>query len=97
MFTKVWKIYGADGHRQAQSFGTSEKLDLSNEADGVRVIEIGREDVTDTNDYVIIRITRNTEAECDAELNGQIDDGIFENCRVGAVEMVWRLQDGSLL
>ena len=35
-----------------------------------------------------VRITRNTSEECEAELNGQITDGIFENSRVGFIEEI---------
>lgn len=83
--TKAWRVYGADGHRQRESFGKSETWDFSNESDGVRIIDIQRADKTGTNDYVKVVITRNTFAECDDELKGQISDGLFENDRVGDV------------
>ena len=41
--------------------------------------------MTGTNEYVIIRITRNTAEQCERELDGQISDGFFENCVVGKV------------
>lgn len=41
--------------------------------------------MTGTNEYTIIRITRNTAEECERELDGQISDGFFENCVVGKV------------
>ena len=82
--TKTWKVYGADGHRQRESFNTSYKYDFSNET-GVRIIEVFNSDVTGTNDYSIIRITRDSAEECERELDGQVSDGIFENSRVGKI------------
>ena len=83
--TRIWKVYGADGHRQRESFGPSVKWDWSNKADGVRIFEADNFDKTGTHDYSIIRITRNTWEECDEEMEGQISDGYFENSRVGKV------------
>ena len=83
--TRTWKVYGADGHRQRESFGPSVHWDWSNKADGVRIFEADNCDKTGTHDYSIIRITRNTWKECDDELCGQISDGYFENSRVGNV------------
>lgn len=82
--TKSWKIYGMDGHRQRESFNKSRKYDFS-ENETVRIIEVENSDKTGTNDYSIIRITRNSSEECEEELHGQLSDGIFENSRVGKV------------
>lgn len=84
MTTKSWKIYGMDGHRQRESFNKSCKYDFS-ENETVRIIEVENSDKTGTNDYSIIRITRNSSEECEEELHGQLSDGIFENSRVGKV------------
>lgn len=86
--TRTWKVYGWNGHRQSESFGKSYRWDFSNAVDGTRIIEVDREDKTKTNDYVIVRITRNDFGECKRELYGQITDGIFENHKVGRVEEV---------
>lgn len=83
--TVSWKVYGADGHRQAQSFGESVTWNFS-KCRTVRLIEIERYDTTGTHDYVVVRITRNTEADCLLEMDGQLSDGIFENARYGRVE-----------
>lgn len=86
--TKTWKVYGADGHRQRMSFGESVRDDFtgSNEwIKGIRIFEAINADKTGTNDYTIIKITRETAQECDDELEGQISDGYFENARVGKV------------
>lgn len=84
MTTKTWKVYGVDGHRQRESFNKSRKYDFS-ENETVRIIEVENSDKTGTNDYSIIRITRNSSEECEEELHGQLSDGIFENFRVGKV------------
>lgn len=88
MITRSWKIYGAEGHRQRESFCESHKNDFSNEIEGVRIIAVENCDMTGTNEYSIIRITRNTAEECELELWGQIDDGIFENSRTGKIEEI---------
>ena len=82
--TRSWKVYGAAGHRQRESFNESQSYDWTMGED-VRRIEIENADKTGTNEYTIIRITRNTSGECEDELRGQITDGLFENCRVGDV------------
>lgn len=91
MITKAWKIYGVhDGekqHRNRVSFCASFKDDFSKDGN-VRKIECFCSDKTGTNDFVIVKITRNTAEECLDELNGQITDGIFENCQTGEVEEV---------
>ena len=87
MVTKSWKVYGFLGHKQRESFNKSYKWDFS-EDDNVRIIEVENSDKTGTNDYTIVRITRNTAEECEAELNGQISDGIFENSNVGDIEEI---------
>lgn len=88
MVTKAWKVYGIDGHRQKESFNESYVYDFSCEEDGVRIIEVENSDKTGTNDYSLVRITRDTAAECEAEFNGQLSDGIFEECKVGYIEEV---------
>lgn len=85
--TRAWKVYGAEGHRQRESFCDSYTYDWT-KCEDVRKIDVENSDKTGTNDYSIIRITRNTAEECERELDGQISDGIFENSRVGeAVEI----------
>ena len=85
MVTRTWKIYGAEGHRQRESFCESYIYDLS-DGENIRVVEVENSDKTGTNDYSVIRITRNTSEECQKELEGQLSDGIFENSRVGVIE-----------
>ena len=84
MKTRSWKVYGVDGHRQKESFNNSATFDFS-EGDKIRKIEVENADRTGTNEYSIIRITRNTADECLAELEGQLSDGIFENSKTGDI------------
>ena len=85
MVTKVFKVYGRNGHRMRESFNRSQYYDWS-DGDDIRRIAILNWDVTGTHDYTILVITRNTEAEVDAEFDGQYSDGIFENCATGGYE-----------
>ena len=82
MATKTYRIYGLEGHRVKESFDTSYIRDWS-EGDNIRIISAACSDLTGTNDYVDLTITRNTVEECQDELEGQISDGIFENQRTG--------------
>jgi len=83
--TKAWKVYGAEGHRQRESFHKSVRYDWT-EGENVRIVEVQNADKTGTNDYSVVIITRNTEKECLDELSGQLSDGIFENSRSGKIE-----------
>ena len=85
--TKTYRIYGADGHRQKESFDSSYTLDCT-VGEKVRVLDVRNSDKTGTNAYTEIAVTRGTEEECDAEIRGQITDGIFENYRTGKVTVV---------
>ena len=86
--TRTWKVYGNIGHRQRVSFRPSFRWNFSTEADGARVIECENSDKTGTNDFCVIRITRDTSEQCEHELSGQITDGIFEDSRVGQIEEI---------
>lgn len=86
--TRTWKVYGAEGHRQRTSFWPSVRYDWTGEHEGIkgtRIFEVINSDKTGTNDYSIIRITRDTAEECEAELEGQLSDGYFENSRTGKI------------
>lgn len=85
--TRAWKVYGLPGHRQRESFFESVKYDFSVVGD-VRIIELENSDKTGTNEYTIIRITRNTSAEAESELWGQLHDGAFENSDIGMIEEI---------
>lgn len=85
MVTKIFKVYGMEGHRQRESFSPSYKYDFSSPAEGIRIIEVINSDKTGTNEYSIVKITRNTIKECEEEFEGQLVDGIFENSNCGKV------------
>lgn len=85
--TRTWKVYGAEGHIQRESFCDSRKHDFSRDGK-TRILEILNSDKTGTNEYTVMRITRDTAAECEEEFYGQLWDGTFENCRYGKVEEV---------
>lgn len=84
MITRTWKVYGADGHRQRESFFNSHKHDFT-EDNNIKIIEVQNSDQTGTNEYSIIKITRNTAEECLETLEGQLSDGIFENSITGEI------------
>lgn len=85
--TRAWKVYGAEGHRQRESFSKSTKYDFSENGE-TRIVEVINSDQTGTNEYSIIRITRDTAEECEEEFDGQLSDGVFENSRVGWFEEI---------
>ena len=87
MVTRAWKVYGANGHRLSESFNDSYRHDFSRD-NNVRIIEVENSDKTGTNDYSIIRITRNSYLECEKEFKGQLSDGVFENSRTGKIEEI---------
>lgn len=88
MVTIKYRIYGAEGHRQRESFSPSFKYDFSR-GSHTRIIEVQNSDITGTNEYSVMIITRDTYEECESELWGQISDGIFEDSRVGLVTEIW--------
>ena len=85
--TRAWKVYGLPGHRQRESFCESYMGDYSTDEE-TRIVEMINSDKTGTNDYSIIRITRNSAEECEEELEGQLSDGAFENANVGGIEEI---------
>lgn len=86
--TRAWRVYGAEGHRQRESFSPSYQYDFS-KGKNARIIEVLNSDRTGTNDYSVLKITRNTNQECYEELKSQLSDGIFENSRTGIVEEIF--------
>jgi len=83
-----WKVYGLKNQDQKESYNESEYYDFSDDSDGTRILEVENYDKTGTHEYVIVRITRDSECQCYGELDGQITDGIFENYDVGEVELI---------
>lgn len=85
--TKAWRVYGDEGHRQRESFHKSASYDFSKDGK-TRILTVLNSDVTGTNDYSLVIITRDTAEECDKEFFGQLSDGVFENSRTGRIEEV---------
>ena len=85
--TRTWKVYGAEGHRQRESFNKSTKYDFSENGE-TRIVEVINSDRTGTNEYSIIRITRDTAEQCEEEFDGKLSDGVFENSRTGWFEEI---------
>ena len=86
--TRSWKVYGRSGHRQRESFCLSKVLNMSDGED-IKIVEVINSDKTGTNEYTIIRITRNTAEECEETLWTQISDGVFESSLIGNVEEIF--------
>lgn len=82
-----FKVYGLPKHSQRERFAPSERHDFST-SDNVRILETFNSDRTGTNDYNIIRITRETREECFAELEGQLSDGLYENSEWGGYQVI---------
>lgn len=72
----IQKCFEVRGSRESRfpSYG----YDFSNNEE-TRIIEVFCSDKLKTNDFVIVRITRDYEDECYEEMFGQWTDGIFEN------------------
>ena len=83
---RTWRVYGAEGHRQRVSFRPSIRWNFSSGFSDARVILVKNADVTGTNEYSVVTIIRNTAEECEAELEGQLSDGLFEDSRYGEIE-----------
>lgn len=91
--TVEWKVYGpVSGSEQKETYEPSVKYDfsvrLAPRQINTRIIEVLNYDKTGTHEYAIVRITRNTLAECYHEFYGQITDGIFENYEEGYTEEI---------
>ena len=82
--TKTWKVYGAAGHRQRESFFPSVSCNFSTEEEP-RLVTVLNADSTWTNEYTEIVITCSNTVLAEAELAGQITDGVFENSRTGEI------------
>lgn len=91
--TRTWRVYGQAGHRQRESFFPSYCYDFSSARQGIRILDVQNSDITGTNDFTVVTITRSSAQECEEELEGQISDGIFEDSRVGYVEEVESTKD----
>lgn len=84
MTTRIYRVYGAESHRQRVSFQPSCEFTTYK---GGHIVERNA-DQTGTNDYTELVITAATEKHCFSELYGQLYDGIFENARRGDITEV---------
>lgn len=78
----VFNIYGIDGHRQKESFNKSHCFGGND-----FFVSIENSDITGTNEYSHVTIRARTKEQCLDILNGQLSDGVFENCNVGLIEL----------
>jgi len=86
--TRAFRVYGKDGYNQWEAGNKSWKSDWTNPHQGIRIVGCLNSDRTGHDDYAVVVICRDDADSCLRELNGQITDGIFENCAFGAVEEV---------
>ena len=84
----IYKVYGAVGHRQKESFCDSAFYNWTKNGVVREAAEINA-DKTGTNKYTVLAILADNAAQCGVEMEGQVSDGIFENCTTGAVELVF--------
>lgn len=76
-------VYGAEGHRQRESFNKSYTI-IRN---GMMHLNVYNADLTGTHEYTIVEIFADTEDHAIAELYGQLSDGVFETSRTGDVKI----------
>lgn len=82
--TITYRVFGKDGHRQRASFGKTYSFTTF---DDVR-IKCLCSDTTGSNDYVDVVITAKDYSTAIDEMEMQLSDGIFENCRYGKVTLI---------
>lgn len=89
MESMLFVIFGADGHRQRESFNSSWKFETERAA-----VEIFNSDRTGSNMYSLMQITAEDFEACREEFSGQLSDGVFENSRTGEIQ---EITDGDFL
>lgn len=85
--TKVFKVYGLDGHRQRESFYPSYAYNWGKE-NSTNIVACLNSDFSSTNDYSILVIERNTLQEVYEALDAHLYSGILENSKKGKIEEV---------
>lgn len=81
--TKLWKVYGEE---QDETYEPS--VGFVEDSSRTREVLLINRDITQTTDYAIVRVTRDTEEECVSELKEQLSDGTFKGCDVGRTEEI---------
>lgn len=89
MESMIFVVFGADGHRQRESFNSSRKFNTERASVGVF-----NSDRTRSNLYTLMQITAEDFETCRKEFNGQLSDGVFENSRTGEIQ---EITDGDFL
>ena len=89
MESVIFVVFGADGHRQRESFNKSWSFETEQAA-----VEIFNSDRTGSNLYTLMQITAEDFEACREEFNGQLSDGVFENSRTGEIQ---EITDGDFL
>lgn len=82
MVTRIYQVFGKDGHRQRESFNRSCAFATFHRNS---VITVYNSDITYSNDFSIVVIMARDAETCEDELDAQLSDGIFENSEVGRV------------
>ena len=80
----MYKVNGAAGHRQRESFYPSYKFTTFDNI----TISVINSDLTGTNNYSLIKLESNNERQLEDEFEGQLSDGIFENSNYGVTEEI---------
>lgn len=89
MESMIFVVFGADGHRQRESFNISRSFETDQAA-----VEIFNSDRTGSNMYTLMQITAEDFEACMEEFSGQLSDGVFENSRTGEII---EITDGDFL
>lgn len=77
----VYRVYGKDGHRQRVSFGSTFSFTTFEDVK----VKCYCSDVTGSNEYVDVELIGRDLTACVCQLQAQLSDGIFENCKYGKV------------
>lgn len=89
MESMIFVVFGADGHRQRESFNSSRSFETERAE-----VEIFNSDRTGSNLYALMQITAEDFEACRREMEAQITDGVFENSRTGEIQ---EIADGDFL
>ena len=92
MFTKIYKIFGEEGHRIRESFHKSRDYDYST-PEKMSQIRVINGNITRHHNFIYVIVTADTPGECDHNMWGQLSDGIFENMRFGKVIEIKKIKD----
>lgn len=92
MFTKMYKIYGREGHRIAESFHKSRDYDYST-PEKMSQIRVINGNITRHHNFIYVIVTADTPEECEHNMWGQLSDGIFEDMHFEKVIEIRKLKD----